>query len=95
MKYAIDGRVSQTAPRFGHLNLGGQSPSGDRLQVNSRYLLFNGHPWLPVMGEFHFSRYDADEWETELRKIKSCGVSIVASYLFWNHHEAREGEFNF
>lgn len=95
MKYAIDGRVSQTAPRFGHLNLGGQSPSGDRLQVNSRYLLFNQRPWLPVMGEFHFSRYDADEWETELRKIKSCGVSIVASYLFWNHHEAREGEFNF
>lgn len=95
MKYAIDGRVPHTQPRFGHLNLGGSSPAGDCLQVNSRYMLLNGQPWLPVMGEFHFSRFDADEWEIELRKMKSCGVSIVASYLFWNHHEPREGQFNF
>jgi len=38
-------------------------------RVNSRYLLKDGRPWLPVMGEFHFSRYPAELWEEELLKV--------------------------
>jgi hypothetical protein len=62
--------------------------------VNSRYLELDGQPWLPVMGEFHYSRYPADEWEVELRKMRAGGVNIVASYVFWNHHEDVEGVFD-
>nr|WP_276510034.1 beta-galactosidase [Niveibacterium umoris] len=54
----------------------------------------DGEPWLPVMGEFHYSRYPAGEWETELRKMRAGGVSIVASYVFWNHHEPERGSFD-
>lgn len=35
----------------------GYSPEGHVLSVNSRYLMLDGKPWLPVMGEFHYSRY--------------------------------------
>jgi len=45
-------------------------------------------------GEFHYSRYPDDEWEVELRKMRAGGIDIVASYVFWNHHEGSEGVFD-
>lgn len=74
----------------GHLNLGGTNPSGERIDVNSKYLTKGGHPWLPVMGEYHFSRASKDEWYEELCKMKAGGISIVASYLFWIYHREDE-----
>lgn len=69
-------------------------PDGETLAVNSRYLLLNGKPWLPVMGEFHYSRYPEQEWETEILKMKASGVQVVATYIFWIHHEEIEGQFD-
>ena len=76
------------------LQLGEPGGHGHSLTVTSRYLELNGRPWLPIMGEFHYSRYPAAEWETELRKMRAGGVDIVASYVFWNHHEDPEGTFD-
>ena len=58
-----------------------------------RYLTRDGRPWLPVMGEFHFSRYPRRYWRGELEKMKAGGVEIVSTYVFWNHHEERPGDF--
>lgn len=73
----------------------GENREDESFGVNSRYFLKNNKPWLPVMAEFHFSRYDENEWEKELYKIKAGGANIVSSYLFWIHHEEVKGEFNF
>lgn len=56
-----------------------------------QYLTRDGRPWLPVMGEFHFSRYPRRYWKEELEKMKAGGVEIVSTYLFWNHHEELPG----
>ncbi|MFD0960807.1 beta-galactosidase [Paenibacillus chungangensis] len=77
----------------GHLKMGGTSPSGEIIDVNSHCLIRNGKPWLPVMGEFHFSRYPSRYWEEELLKMKSGGIDVVATYVFWIHHEEKEGRF--
>ena len=74
--------------------MGGRSPAGHVLSINSRYLTLDGRPWFPVMGEFHFSRYPAAEWEREIRKMKAGGVRIVSAYIFWIHHEEIEGQFD-
>jgi hypothetical protein len=71
-----------------------KSVSGSVLGVNSRYLTLDGKPWLPVMGEFHFSRYPASQWEEEILKMKAAGVNIVAAYVIWIHHEEIEGQFD-
>ena len=71
-----------------------KSPSGSVLDVNSRYLTLEGKPWLPVMGEFHFSRYPESQWEEEILKMKAAGVNIVATYVIWIHHEEPEGQFD-
>ena len=90
----IDASAPAKAPLENQLKMGAAlSPSGERLGVNSQYLTRNGKPWMPVMGEFHYSRTPADEWETELRKMKAAGIDIVATYVMWNHHEEQEGKF--
>lgn len=67
------------------------APDGQKIGVNARYLTLNGKPWLPVMGEFHFSRYPQSEWEEEILKMKASGVQIVSTYVIWIHHEEVEG----
>lgn len=70
------------------------TPAGLTLGVNSRYLTLNGRPWLPVMGEFHFSRYPRAQWEDEILKMKAAGVNIVSTYVIWIHHEEIQGQFD-
>lgn len=60
-----------------------------------RSLTHDGKPFLPLMGEFHYSRYPARHWARELAKVRAGGVSILASYVIWIHHEEREGCLSF
>jgi beta-galactosidase len=71
-----------------------RNPEGHEIGANSRFLTLDGRPWLPVMGEFHYSRYPQQDWEKELLKMKAGGVQIVATYIFWIHHEEVEGKFD-
>ncbi len=77
----------------GHLRLGGINPQGCEINANSAYLTLGGRPWLPVMGEIHFSRTDRAAWRAELLKMKAGGIQVVATYLFWNHHEEIQGRY--
>ena len=61
---------------------------------DSKSLIIDGQRVVPVMGEVHFSRIPASEWKDEVRKMKEGGVTIVATYVFWNHIEEQEGIFN-
>lgn len=80
-------------PETGFLNLGHYPHPARTLSLNSRYLELDGRPWMPVMGEFHYSRYPESEWAAELAKLRAGGVQVVASYVIWNHHEPRQGEW--
>ena len=91
---SIDGRIKPKPPTGKHLRMGGSSPDGTVIAVNNRYLLKNNQPWLPIMGELHFSRYPRQYWEESLLKMKAAGISIIASYFFWIHHEEIEGKWN-
>ena len=57
-------------------------------------LMMDGRRVCPVMGEIHYSRLPASEWVDEVRKMKEGGVTIIATYVFWNHIEEQEGVFN-
>jgi len=50
---------------------------------------FLRHLWR----EFYYSRYPESEWETEISKMRQSGINVVATYIFWNHHEEIEGGF--
>ncbi|HKN20094.1 MAG TPA: beta-galactosidase, partial [Terracidiphilus sp.] len=90
----IDATVPAPAPETGFLRMGGVSSAGHWLAVDSRSLTLDGKPWLPVMGEFHYSRFPQKYWREELLKMKAGGVQVVSTYIFWIHHEEIEGQFD-
>jgi len=70
------------------------NPDGTRFEVDSRGFIVGGQHLLPVMGEIHYSRVPQTEWRREIQKMRAGGVTIVATYVFWNHHEAEEGRWD-
>ncbi len=92
--YEIDLTQETALIRYGHLVQQATNSDGETLDVNSRYFVRNDRPWFPVMGEFHYNRYPHQYWEEEIIKMKSGGLSIVATYVFWNAHENPKGSWN-
>ncbi|MBD5778063.1 beta-galactosidase [Pelagicoccus sp. NFK12] len=92
--YSLD--LDQPLPpvRRGHLDLGGESVTGESVSVNNQYIELNGEPWIPVVGEIHFSRYPAEYWSEAIRKMKAGGINLIATYVFWSMHERAEGDFD-
>ena len=70
-------------------------PAGHSLEVTSKCLRLDGKPIVPLMGEMHYSRVPAAEWPQFLATMKAGGVSIVSTYVFWNHHEWTRGRYDF
>lgn len=90
----IDARNIKPDITASNLNMRGTSPGGTTIDVMSKYITINGQPVLPVSGEFQFSRYPHQLWEEELLKMKACGITVIATYIFWIHHEEIKDEFD-
>lgn len=69
------------------------NPNGSTIKISSHGMYVDDNLLLPVMGEFHYARFPETEWRKELLKMKAGGINIVASYIFWIHHEEIEGKF--
>lgn len=65
------------------------------LGYTPQHLTLDGKPWFPMMGEIHYSRVQASDWEEELYKMKAGGIDLVSAYTIWIHHEEIENEWDF
>ena len=92
--YELSAPAKEKTIYTGHLKMGGTSPSGGSIDVNSYYMSIDGKPVIPVTGEFHYSRYPHEQWEEEILKMKAGGVNVLPTYVFWSLHEEQEGVFN-
>jgi len=92
--YTIDLEIPEKLIYSDHLKLGGSNSNGENISVNNFYISQNGKPIIPVTGEFHFSRYPEIYWDEAIKKMKSGGINMIATYIFWNMHEEIEGIFN-
>ena len=70
------------------------NPQGVTFEVDSKGFVIGGKHVLPVMGEIHYARVPAKDWRREIQKMKAGGITIVATYVFWIHHEPEEGHWN-
>ena len=66
---------------------------GKPVTWDAKSLIIDGRRVCPVMGEIHYSRVPADEWQQEVQKMREGGVTIIATYVFWSHIEEQEGIF--
>lgn len=76
-------------------NFRGENGKGEEISFTNFYMQKNERPFFGVSGEFHYSRMSDTRWEDELIKMKMCGINVVATYVFWIHHEEEEGIFRF
>lgn len=57
-------------------------------------LIIDGQRVVPAMGEIHYSRIPAPEWERAVRQMKEGGITMLACYVFWNHIEEIEVQYD-
>jgi len=92
-KYEIDASDVKITPVENLFRMGHPGPEGKEIEVTTEYLTLGGKPVVMTMGEVHFSRMNPEHWEETILKMKACGLDIIATYLFWIHHEEIEGQF--
>lgn len=70
------------------------NPKGETFRVDSKGFIVNGKHVLPVMGEMHYARVPQKDWRREIQKMRAGGITVLATYCFWIHHEPIEGMWN-
>lgn len=70
------------------------NPEGKSVLVDSYGFIIDGRHSIPVMGEIHYSRVPESEWRREIRKMRAGGITVLSTYVFWIHHEAEEGKWD-
>jgi len=71
-----------------------RGPGGALLSVSSRGFALDGVPFLPVGGEFHYSRVARGAWAGDLRAMRAGGLSIVSAYVIMIHHNEVAGVYD-
>ncbi|NOJ64346.1 MULTISPECIES: beta-galactosidase [unclassified Arthrobacter] len=72
---------------LGRPAMANQEDRHTRIGLTTRYLERDGAPYIPVSGEFHFSRVPRRDWARRLRAMRAGGITTVATYVFWIHHQ--------
>ena len=67
----------------------------DTFTVKDGEFCLNGEPFKIYSGAIHYFRTLPEYWEDRLLKLKKAGFNTVETYVCWNLHEPREGEFDF
>ena len=55
----------------------------------------DGKPFQIISGAIHYFRIVPEYWQDRLEKLKAMGCNTVETYIPWNMHEPKKGEFHF
>ncbi|KAM4688347.1 beta-galactosidase isoform 1-T1 [Discoglossus pictus] len=55
----------------------------------------DGQPFRYISGSIHYSRVPRFYWKDRLLKMKMAGLDAIYTYVPWNFHEQKPGEYNF
>lgn len=65
------------------------------LTTSSTQFLLDGKPFRILSGAMHYFRVVPEYWRDRLEKMRAFGLNTVETYVPWNLHEPRPGEFHF
>ncbi len=65
------------------------------LTISGNQFLLNNQPFRILSGAMHYFRVVPDYWRDRLEKMRAFGLNTVETYVAWNLHEPRPGEFHF
>ena len=65
------------------------------LTIKDSEFKMDGESFRIYSGSMHYFRIMPEYWEDRLKKLKAAGFNTVETYVCWNMHEPRKGEFDF
>jgi beta-galactosidase len=63
--------------------------------IRGTKFLLNGEPFRIFSGELHYFRVPREYWRDRLLKLRAMGLNTICTYMPWNLHEPRPGQFDF
>ncbi|MCL2555283.1 MAG: beta-galactosidase [Actinomycetia bacterium] len=63
------------------------------LRIDREGFRLDGEPFRIISGALHYFRVHPGQWRDRLRKARLLGLNTVDTYVPWNLHEPRPGEF--
>ncbi len=63
--------------------------------IQDDHFLLDGQPFRIFSGAMHYFRIPPEYWEDRLLKLRLLGLNTLETYVAWNLHEPRPGQFNF
>ena len=61
-------------------------------EIKEKFYL-DGKPFQIISGAFHYFRTVPEYWRDRLEKLVNIGCNTVETYIPWNFHETKKGEF--
>lgn len=56
--------------------------------------LLDGEPFRVLSGALHYFRVHPGQWADRIRKARLMGLNTIETYVAWNAHEPRRGEWD-
>lgn len=66
-----------------------------RVGTDDRDFLIDGKPIQIISGEMHYPRVPREYWRDRMKRLRAMGCNTLCTYIFWNMHEPRPGEWDF
>lgn len=66
-----------------------------RFEVLNNSFVYDGEPVRILSGGMHYFRIMPEYWKDRLVKLKALGLNTVETYVPWNLHEPKRGQFYF
>ncbi len=65
------------------------------IKIEDGKIIIGGKQTEIYSGAIHYFRIHPDQWRDRLEKLKACGFNTVETYIAWNVHEPKKGQFDF
>lgn len=64
-------------------------------EIRKDNFYLDGKPFQVISGSIHYFRVVPEYWRDRLMKLKAMGCNTVETYIAWNFHEPKKGQFRF
>jgi len=64
-------------------------------EIGKKQFLLDGKNLQIISGEMHYARIPRPYWRDRLKKAKAMGLNAICTYMFWNAHEPKPGQYDF
>lgn len=68
---------------------------GGNVTYDGRSLIINGEHKILFSGSIHYPRSTPEMWPSLISKAKQGGIDVIQTYVFWNLHEPKQGQYDF